>query len=124
MVDFDIMGAPDAEKVLGIVTRECCRSSFEMDTLYRAHEAMVSLRAEFGQDDSPEFIEENAPPAELPTPLDETAQSLVDLENAIIGAAAKLWQHRIAIARHAGAHAGGETEYRRLCAADGIEPGF
>ena len=120
--NLDILGGnPDgAEKVLGIVCREAARSSFELDVLARSYEAMAVLRAEFGQSDDPEFIEEDAPEPEPPAPLDETEQQLRDLENAIIGAAAKLWQHRIAIARVMA----DETKYRAACAADGIDPGF
>jgi hypothetical protein len=121
MADYDILGGnPDAEKILGIYTREPCRSSFEFDTLARSYEAMTKLREEFGRDDSPVFIEEDAPEPEPPAPLDEMEHQLRDLENAIIGAAAKLWQHRIAIARATA----DETRYRQACLADGIDPGF
>jgi len=124
MADFDIMGGnPDgAAKILGIVTREPCRSSFEFDVLGKSYEAMTLLREEFGRTDDPEFIEEDAPVAEPPAPTDETSveHQLRDLEDAIIGAAAKLWQHRIAIARATG----NEKDFRAACAADGIDPGF
>jgi hypothetical protein len=120
--DHDIFGgAPDGkEKIRGIVCRETCQSSFEMDVLYRGREAMASLRAEFNQSDDPIFEEDPPLPTEPFEPLGESDEQLLDLENAILAAAASLWATRVAVARVAQ----GESEYRRLCAADNIDPGF
>jgi hypothetical protein len=114
----DILGGndPDRPKVYGLAIRQCARSSFEFEMLARSMESMSSLRAEFGRDDDPVFVEDDDTEDLAFDP--DAPDELTAIENAIIAAAARLWVHRIAIARACG----NQKAYVAACLIEKIQP--
>jgi hypothetical protein len=116
--DFsDIMGGanPDQPKIYGIAIRQCSRSVFEGEMLARSMEAMTTARAECGRDDDPEFIEEGDEDLAFDP---EASDELTAIEDQILATLARLWTHRIAIARACG----NQKAYVAACLIEGIEP--
>jgi hypothetical protein len=117
--NFDILGGndPDKPRIYGIAVRQVSKSSFEFEMLARSMESMTTARAEFGRDDGVTFIEDDADAEDLAFDPD-APDELTAIEDAILATLARLWVHRVAIARATG----NQKAYVAACLIEGIEP--